>query len=224
MKKIGLLLVVFVFGFSFKIKLKPFEGTIKYSIDYHSEYGLVKYPQELIAYIKGDVIRIDVILPFAEISHIINCKKRTSLKFCTVDGAKYCVKSDLKKASVFEKALIAKDSIETIKNLSCSFGRVYMANSRSVVFFTTKYLISKNITDCGTELPYQLFFPHKEFETKLIMKRDAYDEDGETTYFVESITELPIKDADINPSFTEYKEVTEEVLGKIISDYFKSAR
>lgn len=98
MKKIGsvsLALLLF-FGVSFKPKPKPFEGTITYAVDYHSEYGSIKYPQGFNVYIKGDIIRIDFSLPFAEIGQIIDCKKRTYIKLCVIDGKKYCVKGELK--------------------------------------------------------------------------------------------------------------------------------
>lgn len=225
MKKIGLLsvLLILLFG-SFKPKAKSFEGTIKYAIDYHVEYGVIKYPQDLTVSIKGDIIRIDISLPFAEINHIIDCKKRSSLKLCTVDGIKYCVKTDLKKSGTIEKVTMAKDSTKMIKDALCVFGRIQNNNSHYTIYATEKYLISKAITDCGLELPYRLFYSQKEFERKLIMQQDVFDVDGQTTYLVESITESQLKESYISPPVKDYTEVTEEALGKIISNYFKSAR
>lgn len=226
MKKIGLLssLVILLFAVSFKPKAKSFEGTIKYMVDYHVEQGVIKYPQELSVSIKGDLIRIDISLPFAEMSHIIDCKKRSAVKICTVDGGKYCVRSDFKISGSTEKVIMAKDSTKMIKDLSCYFGRIYNKASHYIIYATPKYTLSKNITDCGFELPYRLFCPLKEFERRLIMQQDVFDDDGQTTYVVESITEAPLKAMDVSPSLTGYAEVSEEALNKIISDSFKSSR
>ncbi len=217
------ILVLLVFGSSFKTKTKPFEGTIKYAIDYHAEYGVIKYPQDLSVSIKGDIVRVDMSLPFAEMSHIIDCKKKTSIQLCTIDGSKYCVKSAFKKPGSVEKASLAKDSTKIIKDLVCYFGRITTKESQYIIYATQKYALSKNITSSASEIPYHLFFPQKEFEGKLIVQHDLFDSDGQTTYQIESITESLLKESDISPSISEYSEVTEVALGKIISDYFKSS-
>jgi hypothetical protein len=224
MKKFGFIftLTAIIFGTSFKSKQKQFEGIIKYGVDYHAEYGVTKYPQELTVHIKGDLLRIDVSLPFAEMTYLIDCKKRTSVKFCKIDGVNYRVTSELKKPNTIEKVVMAKDSTKTIKDLICIFGRIANKESQFTVYATSKYAISKHIGACGSALPYNLFFPKKEFESKLCMQVDMYDSDGETTYAVELISESPVKDADISLSISDYKEVTDEGLGKIMSDYFKS--
>jgi hypothetical protein len=224
MKKLGSLfaLVVIVFGTSFKPKAKLFDGSIKYAIDYHADYGVTKYPQDLTIHIKGDLMRIDVSLPFAEMTYLIDSKKRTSVKLCKIDGVNYKISSELKKPLTIEKIIMAKDSTKTVKDLPCIFGRISNKTTQFTVYATTKYIISKNISACGPTLPYNLFFPQKELESKLCMQVDMYDDDGETTYVVESISESAIKDADILPSISEYKEITDEALGKIMSDYFRS--
>jgi hypothetical protein len=221
MKKLGFIfaLTAIVFGTSFKSKQKLFEGSIKYAIDYHVEYGVTKYPQDLSVLIKGDLMRIDISLPFAEMSYIIDCKKRTSIKLCKIDGTNYRITSELKKNNVDEKVVMAKDSTKKIKDINCTFGRIMNKES---VYATNKYMISRNISACGPELPYRLFFSQKEFESKLIMQVDMHDNDGETTYMVDTITESTVKDSDISPSTVGYNEVTEEGLGKIMNDYFKS--
>lgn len=226
MKKIGLLsgLLILLFTVSFKPKAKVFEGTIKYVVDHHVEYGVIKYPQELSVSIKGDLIRIDIPLPFAEMSHIIDCKKGSSVKLCTVDGIKYCVKTDLKKSVTMEKVAMAKDSSKIINDLKCAFGRIHTKDSHCTIYSTEKYVISKTITDCGLELPYRLFYSQKEFEGKLIVQQDVFDNDGQTTYLVESVTESQLKESYVSPPVVDHTEVTEEALGKIIRNYVKSAR
>jgi hypothetical protein len=223
MKKPGamLLLFIFLFGVSFKPKTKSFEGTIKYAIDYHSEYGITKYPQDLSVSIKGDIVRIDLSLPFAEMSDVFDCKKKTHLKLCTVDGVKYYVKSALVKPAVTDLVVMAKDSSKTIKDMVCKFGRINTKEVQYVVYAAEKYSISKNITALGSAIPYNLFFPQKEFEGKLILQRDVFDSDGQTTYWTESITETPITDTQILPSMNGYNEVTEEGLNKIIENFIK---
>jgi hypothetical protein len=215
------ILALLVFGTAFKTKTKPFEGTIKYTIDYHADYGVTKYPQEMTVSIKGDVLRVDMSLPFAEMSDIFDCKKKTHVKLCTVDGVKYFVRSDVKNTAPPEKVMMAKDSTKTIKELVCSFGRINEKEIQYVVYATNKYAISKSITDSGAQLPYHLFFAQKEFSGKLIMQQDLFDADGQTTYLVESIEETPLKDLAVDPTASGYNEVTQEGLGKIIENYFK---
>jgi hypothetical protein len=219
MKTINLIFVLIIFGLvtSFKSKKKLFEGTIKYTIDHHTNEA--KYPQELIVHIKEDIIRVDVALPSLQLTHIIDCKKKTYLKLCKVEGNTYYARGRLRIVKSEEPLVMVKDSIQTINDHVCSFGRINNGNKHYTFYSTSKYYISKQITECGAELPYHLFHPHKSFTSKLIMKQDSYDETGETTYLVEIISELPINTLDISPPLVDYKEVNEESLYKIIKDH-----